>query len=312
MCTGILIRSKNDKLIFARTLEFGIPFNWIQYCDNNIIATFGNLPGKKDYYMTDGLNRHGLLVATFFFPHNDSQYNKAALTNKINIYTGNLNEYLLNNCKNVSDVIDLLPQLNILETNIDNQLFSLHWAVIDNTGKFIVLENKNGITHYYQNDANVITNSPTFPEHIQELKNFSYLSKYNKPNTLSQGTGALGLPGDSSSKSRFIRANFYQKNLPPPSNSKEGIKAILRIMHDFDIPLGSVVDRKTKQMEATQYTVAYSINDFYNKYANYGNKFIDNSWKYTENPVKPCTYTNLLPEVFIIITIGYFCFTYLK
>ena len=313
MCTGILIKTKNNKYIFARTLEFGIPFDWVQYCSDYIIGTIGFLEDLKKGYMTDGLNKHGLFVGTFFFPHYNSQYNIKDIKSKINIETGEVNEFLLNKCRNVKDVLRILTKLNILETKIHNQLFSLHWAVIDKYGNSIVIEIKNGIPHYYNNTANVITNSPSFPYHLYELSKYKDLSKYNLPNSLSEGTGALGLPGDSSSKSRFVRANFYQKNLPTPIDSQQGMKAILRIMHDFDIPLGSVVDRKTKQMEATQYTVAYSINDFYNEYAKYGNKFVNNRWNYTDNPVKLCNDENEklygLPLIFILVCIGgyYFC-----
>ena len=47
--------------------------------------------------MTDGLNSNGLFVGTFFFPHNDKQYPTERDPNKINLETGDVNLYLLQN-----------------------------------------------------------------------------------------------------------------------------------------------------------------------------------------------------------------------
>ena len=72
---------------------------------------------------------------------------------------------------------------------------------------------------------------------------------------MSQGKCALGLPDDSSSESRFVRANFYRKNMPLPNSTKEGMSSLLRVMHDFDIPEGSVVDKKSNR----SYTIYSSL-----------------------------------------------------
>ena len=311
MCTGIFLQTKNGKYIFSRTLEFGIPLKWIQFCSYKIKGTVGYFKNDtQNGFMTDGVNLNGLFVGTFFFPHYDNQYEKNERKSKINIGTGDVNLFLLNNCENVNDVINILHSLNILETKIDNTSFSLHWIVCDKTGKCIVIEVKNKKAVYYYNKHNIITNSPSFPRHIMELKNYDFLSKYNKPDSISEGTGALGLPGDSTSQSRFVRADFFRKNMPTPENTRSGIDALLRIMHNFDIPLGSVVDPKNEEKEVTQYTVAYSLNNFYLKYADYGYISKDNEWKATSNPVKKCndnlsTVICLLVFLFLIL---YFVF----
>jgi len=118
------------------------------------------------------------------------------------------------------------------------------------------------------------------------VEKYNFLSKYNKPNSISQGTGALGMPGDSTSKSRFVRAHFFRQNMLTPKNSTECLEAILRILHNFDIPLGSVEDRKTKELEVTEYTVAYCLNDYCMKYAPYGYIKNDDQWVQTDHPVE--------------------------
>ena len=316
MCTGIFLKTKNGKYVFARTLEFGMPLKWIQFCSYKIKGTVGYFQNDtQNGFMTDGVNINGLFVGTFYYPHYDNQYSKHKINGKVNIETGNLNLYLLDNCKSVHDVINILHTLNIIETKIDSIAFSLHWIVCDIKGNCIVIEVKNKKTVYYYNKHNIITNSPSFPRHIVDLKNYKFLSKYNKPDSISEGTGALGLPGDSSSQSRFVRANFFRKNMPIPENTSSGIDALLRVMHNFDIPLGSVVDPKNEEKEVTQYTVAYSLNDIYSQYADYG-YIVDRSgnWKQTRKPVKICnsegiTILLLLLLLIIFIICAQFCQT---
>ena len=97
MCTGIFIKTKDGKFIFARTLEFGVYLKWKQFCSLNIKGTIGHFDNVKEGFMTDGLNSNGLFVGTFFFPHNDKQYPKKEDPNKINLETGDVNLYLLQN-----------------------------------------------------------------------------------------------------------------------------------------------------------------------------------------------------------------------
>ena len=82
MCTGIFIKTKDGKFIFARTLEFGVYLKWKQFCSLNIKGTIGHFQNSKQGFMTDGLNKNGLFVGTFFFPHNDNQYPKKEDPNK--------------------------------------------------------------------------------------------------------------------------------------------------------------------------------------------------------------------------------------
>ena len=288
MCTGILIKTKNGKFIFGRTLEFGLNIVWKSIQTRHLKATIGNF-GKAGWYISDGLNKHGLFVATFFFPHNVSEYNTKNEPNMINLETLNLNQYLLKNYKNVSEVKNIANRMNIRMSVLGKQNFSTHWFVCDKRGNCIILEVKNKKLMVYKNKYGVLTNSPEFPEHVKQVKKYSYLSPYTKPHSLSQGTGAMGIPGDSSSQSRFIRSAFYRKNHPHPSNCKTGITSVLRVLHNFDIPLGSVEDKKTGAPEVTEYTVAYCLNNFSVKYAPYGYVQKNKKWVSTDKPVKKAT-----------------------
>lgn len=308
MCTGFFFQTKDGKYICGRTLEFGLPLVWKQVTTTHgVYGTMGQFPNKQEWYMVDGINREGLFVGSFFYPHYDYEYSKEEEQEKINLYTGELNLYLLNNCKCVNDVIERLNILNILETNIDGTLFSLHWLVCDLSGQCIVLENKNKKLIAYKNDHGVITNSPSFPEQLENLKNYPDLSKYNKPGSISQGSGAIGLPGDSTALSRFVRANFYNMNLIQPPNSEEGKEALIRLLHNFDIPIGSVQDKEENTIEVTQYTVSYCINDYTMKYAPYGYIEKNGNWVQTNKPVYSDDNSILILLGFLTI-LGFFIF----
>ena len=306
MCTGIYIKTKDNKFIFARTLEFGAPLKWKQFSFDNLKGTFGKFIGTDKWYMIDGMNTHGLFVGTFFFPGNEKQYNNQDLPNKLNLYTSEINYYLLKTCSSINDVKNFVKDINIKLTIINNVNFSLHWMVCDTKGKSVIIEVLNGNVMIYENPLNVITNSPPFPHHLKFLEeNYLSISKYTIPGSCYQGTGQgdpgnfyqlkekapkPGLPGDSTSPSRLIRAFFYVKSLIEPKNSNEGMESALRILHNFDIPIGSVIDKENNEIEVTEYTVAYSINDFKMKYAPYG--YIMNndtkSWEQTSQPVELC------------------------
>jgi choloylglycine hydrolase len=306
MCTGIFIKTENNEYVVARTLEFGIPINFSQICSDFLFATKGNFIGSKKEYIFDGLNKFGLFIGVFYYPHMDSQYKNQLNTDLINLYNGNFAPYVLLNCKNVADVIEILPKINILQSIVNGNKYSLHWLVCDKFGKCIVIEVNNNKLIYYNNPYGCITNSPSFPEHIQELNSLKNLSIYTKPNSWSEGTGALGLPGDFSSKSRFIRAVFFRENLPIPENSLDGMRILNNTLTNFNIPLGSVVNPSTNSSEVTQYTVSYSLNNFQVQYANRGFTYNKkNEWKFTKEPVDICwiQQVNIWFLIFFIIVI---------
>ena len=87
------------------------------------------------------------------------------------------------------------------------------------------------------------------------------------------------LPGDMSDISRFIRASYYSKKLTPIDNLNDGIPYMLNILHNFEIPPGN-------NENATEYTIAYSLNNFEMDYSQYGYQKKDNVWKITNLPVE--------------------------
>lgn len=170
------------------------------------------------YY--DATNEHGLSMAGLNFPYYACYhpYNQS----KHNITPFELIPWILGQCKTVKEAIPLLDNTNIVNTSFNEQypLSPLHWMLSDSSDSLVVETMKNGL-HITNNPIGVLTNSPDFPYHINNLSNYMNLSADEITNQLSptitlnaysRGMGAFGLPGDLSSSSRFVRAAFTKLN----------------------------------------------------------------------------------------------------
>jgi choloylglycine hydrolase len=124
----------------------------------------------------------------------------------------------------------------------------VHYVVYDPSGKCIVIEYVDGTLHVHDDVLGVITNSPEFDWHMTNLRNYVNFSLENVPPVevggikltgFGQGTGMLGLPGDFTPPSRFVRAVAYSTSVLLSQTGKEAILQAFHILNNFDIPKGS-------------------------------------------------------------------------
>ena len=123
-----------------------------------------------------------------------------------------------------------------------------HWRIADATGAQAVLEIIGGEPRFYDNKLGVLTNSPGFEWQMTNLNNYVNLFpgqadplKLTDEVTLRQfgaGAGFLGIPGDVTPPSRFVRAAFYKATAPQYGTSFETVKETFQILNNFDIPIG--------------------------------------------------------------------------
>ncbi|WP_407536444.1 linear amide C-N hydrolase [Cetobacterium somerae] len=301
-CTGISLKLDNKEIIQARTIEWSENYlnsnlvifpreeNYVSHMPNG--KTGHSWKGKygvvgisvqDDSLIGEGVNEVGLSAGVFFFPG----YGKLApftgeyLTKSINDM--DLVKWVLTNFSTVEEVKKEITKLNIVPIIIDNGVPSPtgHWRVADKNGGNIVIEIvDNGEIKIYDNTVGVLTNSPSFDWHLTNLNNYVNLTKAKDKSfklgeqnifPLGAGTGFLGLPGDITPPSRFIRAAFYANNLPIVSNNQEGIEQAFHILNNFDIPIGITNENRDdipKELtSATQWTTAANLNEqkFYYK-----------------------------------------------
>jgi choloylglycine hydrolase len=148
----------------------------------------------------------------------------------------------------------------------------VHFIVTDAAGNSAVLEYIGGELKVHANPFGVMSNSPTFDWHMTNLSNYVTMSDKNLEKIdlggkeikgLGQGSGMLGLPGDFTPPSRFVRAVAFSKSALPVEKAKDGVLQAFHILNQFDIPKGAA--RGIEQgKEVSDYTLWTSAADLKN------------------------------------------------
>jgi choloylglycine hydrolase len=129
-----------------------------------------------------------------------------------------------------------------------NLELEVHYIVRDASGKCIVIEYVGGKLKVYDDPLGVITNSPAFDWHMTNLRNYvNFSMSSTRPVQLGsvkllptgQGSGMLGLPGDFTPPSRFVRAVAFSQSVLPPKNGDDAVLEAFHILNQFDIPKGA-------------------------------------------------------------------------
>lgn len=291
MCTAITYKTKD--LYFGRTLDYDIcfgneititprnyPFNFREIgVINSHYAIIGMAHIEDNYPLYyDGINEKGLAIAGLNFVEN-AYYNESIL-GKDNIAQFELIPWILCKCANVKEVINLLENLNITNTKFNNKLplAKLHWIITDENETITVEALKDGIK-IYQNPVGVLTNNPPFDMQMFALNNYINLSPKTPENNFSKklnlkiysrGMGAIGLPGDLSSQSRFIRASFVKMNSISSDEETKSVSQFFHILNSVEQPRGCCILDNGK-CELTLYTSCCNINKGIYYYTTYDN-----------------------------------------
>ena len=202
--------------------------------------------GYPLYY--DAVNEKGLCIAGLNFP-GLAHYGKAQ-TGKDNVATFELIPWILGNCASVDDAEGLLQRIQITDTPFSEafQPTPLHWIIADRNRSITVESMADGL-HIHQNPVGVLTNNPPFDFHLYNLRNYMQISTAPAANLFSDtldltpysnGMGGIGLPGDFSSASRFIRAAFVKLNSVAGDAEEQAVSQFLHILASVSMPRGCV------------------------------------------------------------------------
>ncbi len=188
------------------------------------------------YY--DAVNEKGLCIAGLNFVGNAVYHPPVA--ERENVAQFELIPWLLGRCATLTEARQLLERVNITDTPFCAGLpaAQLHWMVADRTGCLVVESVADGV-RVYDDPAGVLTNNPPFPMQLFALNNYAQLSPEPPVNrfapdlpleTYSRGMGAMGLPGDLSSQSRFVRAAFVRANSVSGDGEAESLSQLFHIL----------------------------------------------------------------------------------
>ncbi len=251
MCTAATYKTKD--FYFGRTLDYDFSYG------DEVVVTPQNFPFhfrsavalekhyaiigmahvEADYPLYyDGVNEKGLGMAGLNFVGN-ARYRKEE-QGRDNIAQFELIPWVLGKCATVKEARQLLGRINLTDTPFSRNLpvAQLHWIVADATEAVTVESVKEGI-RIYDNPVGILTNNPPFDQQMFRLNDYMNLSVKEPENTFSgglslhpysRGMGALGLPGDLSSQSRFIRAAFVKMNSVSGDSETESVSQFFHIL----------------------------------------------------------------------------------
>ena len=240
------------------------------------------------YY--DAMNEKGLGMAGLNFVGN-ADFQEVDDT-RDNVAQFEFIPWILCQCATLEEAKKLLSRMNLVGTPFSPQLptAQLHWLIADDSGSLTVECMTDGL-HIYDNPVGVLTNNPPFDKQLFHLNDFMHLSPKQPENTFSsdlnlqtysRGMGALGLPGDLSSASRFVRVAFTKLNSRSGDSENESVSQFFHILGSVDQQRGccEVADGK---YEITLYTSCCSADTGIYYYTTYENHQISGVDMYREN-----------------------------
>ncbi len=272
-CTGILVKTEDGVAIPARTMEFGfdIESKLIVVPSGTEIKSLTSVEGKTGlvyntkYGFTgmngvdkpvifDGVNEKGLYFGAFYFS-GEAKFEEITSKNiKKAVSSEELGNWILGNFSNVEEVKSNLKNISVVASYIDviKGFAPFHYYVTDKNGESIIIEYTSYGLHVYDNEVGVICNNPKYNWHLTNLRNYVGLGAKNRTkidltggyqiDPFGQGTGLLGMPGDYTSPSRFVRATAFVNTILPSKNTYEGIFNAFHLLNNFDIPKGAIRD----------------------------------------------------------------------
>ena len=272
-CTGIRIVAEDGTVVHARTLEFGVDLKSEVIMVPRGYDRTGTAPGGKPGmrwkaryaslgangvglpYIFDGLNEKGLAVGTFYFPTTAGYMDFKPEDVDRTLAPWELGSWLLENFSDVEEVRANIGNVVVPAVMLKAWGFvpPVHWVVHDATGKSIVIEYVKGRLNVHNNPLGIMSNSPSFDWHMTNLRNYVNLQVTNSPTLklgplelepLGQGAGMLGLPGDYTPPSRFVRIAAFSQAVLPSKTGWEAVQQAFHVLNAFDIPKGVARDRE--------------------------------------------------------------------
>ncbi|MFP1647306.1 choloylglycine hydrolase [Enterococcus mundtii] len=295
MCTSITYTT-NDHY-FGRNLDLEISYNeQVTITPRNFPFVYRKVPKQTSHYAIIGMaavvdnyplyydatNEKGLSMAGLNFPENAHFFDENP--EKTNITPFEFIPWILSQCKNVEEARALLADINLVNINFSEELplSPLHWLLADQE-KSIVIESVAEGLKIYDNPIGVLTNNPTFDYQLFNLNNYRSVSPTTPKNhfsdqldlsVYSRGMGGLGLPGDLSSASRFVKVAFTKLNSVKATTEQESVSQFFHILKSVEQQKG-LCDVGNGQFEYTIYSSCCNVDKGIYYYTTYTNSQIN-------------------------------------
>ena len=293
MCTAISYQTGDH--YFGRTLDLECSYQEeVVVTPRNFPLIFRKMGRLERHYALIGMatvaaenplyyeaaNEHGLAMAGLNFPGNAHYFEESP--GKDNVAPFEFIPWILGQCKNLDEARKMLEKLNLCHIHFSRELplSPLHWLIGDKTGSITVESMADGLK-IHENPVGVLTNNPPFDYHMTHLRDFLNLTPLSPENRFgkidltpySRGMGAMGLPGDLSSASRFVRASFVKLNALPGAGEAQSVSQFFHILGAVEQQRGCV-QLPDGSYELTVYTSCINTDKGIYYYTTYENSCI--------------------------------------
>ena len=284
-CTGITLKSDDKSVVVGRTIDWSgaklnsnyviVPRNHVQRSltpdgkeggmEFTSVYGYVGLSVEEPRFVVDGTNEAGLSAGLFYFPGYGQYQEFDQADAERTIADFQFVPWILSSFSTIDQVKDAVKNVRIV--NVDKRSATVHWRITEASGRQAILEIVDGVPHFYDSQLGVLTNSPGYEWHLTNLNNYVNLMPGTAgPSELGaltlkafgSGSGFLGLPGDFTPPSRFVRAAFLSSFHAPLKTGYAASMHAFHILNNFDVPLAVqyAKGRPTVQMpSATQWTI---------------------------------------------------------
>lgn len=300
MCTALCIKSEEGKVFFGRNMDLAYSFNQspiffprnYQYEDkatNETISIKKAILGMGTVIdnhpaLAEAMNEKGLACAGLNFARY-AYFESKPTPGKTNVTPYDFILWVLSSHESVEEVEENIKNIEIIDIPINQNtpIPTLHWMITDRSGKSIVVEKTKNKFIVHQNPVNVMTNDPTFDWHVTNLNEYMKL-KPEHPKTvtwgekelkgLGIGAGTLGMPGDFSSVSRFVRIAYLRAHMPVIKDDATAITQFFHMLDFVKMVRGGVITEEGQE-DLTLYSSCMDLTQGIYYYKTYENNRIN-------------------------------------
>lgn len=283
-CTGISLTATDGSYVQARTIEWAYGALKSEYVviprgerlrsytptganGLEFTARYGvvGLAVVEKEFIAEGINEAGLSAGLFFFPRYGSYQPYDAAHNARTLGDLQVVQWMLTQFASIDELMAAVGKVDIV--GLENSAV-IHWRIGDPSGRQVVMEIVGGKVHFYENKIGVLTNAPGFEWQMANLENYVNLRAGTAPNlTLGEVTiepnggssAMLGLPGDFTPPSRFVRAAFFRNTAPERATGLETVLQAFHLLNNFDVPIAIENPAEKSLPSATQWTAAIDL-----------------------------------------------------
>ena len=258
-CTGISLTARDGSYVQARTIEWSRGVLQSEYViiprgeqltsftptgTNGLTFTakYGvvGLTVVQKEFIAEGINEAGLSAGLFFFP----RYGGYGTYDGRTLADLQVTEWMLSQFSSIDGIKEALSSVHVVGLEKESVV---HWRIGEPSGRQVVLEIVGGVPHFYENEVGVLTNAPGFEWQLTNLNN--YVNLYPGDASVRKlggitlqptggNSGFLGIPGDATPPSRFVRAAFYRGTAPQRATGFDTVQQCFHLLNNFDIPIG--------------------------------------------------------------------------